>query len=325
MPVREGRVAFEHADQRVRGGRNGVDWTSDRRSRFGVRRPRTAECRESNFGGAGPWYRLGGDPVGVPVYASVGDALDDVDVLVDYTSDEAVRTHTLAALERGVSVVIGTPGLSARDFADIDRAATEAAVGSRGGRHFSLTAAMAQAAALLVDATSPTGRSSTTPRPASLTLPVERRVSWLNAWRTCERTGRMCCLIRRAGRLRLAGRRWTAPRSTHSGCPVSSYPPRFSSRSRTNDYRFVTTPGTPPRRTSAARCWLCAQSLVAPASHAGWTASSSRTDRTLRGGRRSTTNRTTAARGESFSNRRVLVMCVPVESCLRVRHAHTRG
>ena len=268
----------------------------------------------------------GGDPVGVPVYASVGDALDDVDVLVDYTSDEAVRTHTLAALERGVSVVIGTSGLSARDFADIDRAATEAAVGSRGGRQLLPDGRDGTGGGTTRRTPPPlTGRSSTTPRPASLTLPVERRVSWLNAWRTCERTGRMCCLIRRAGRLRLAGRRWAAPRSTHSGCPVSSYPPRFSSRSRTNDYRFVTTPGTPPRRTSAARCWLCAQSLVAPASHAGWTASSSRTDRTPRGGRRSTTNRTTAARGESFSNRRVLVMCVPVESCLRVRHAHTRG
>lgn len=92
----------------------------------------------------------GGDPVGVPVHASVGDALDNVDVLVDYTSDEAVRAHTLAAIERGVSVVIGTSGLSAGDFADIDRAATEAGVGVVAAGNFSLTAAMAQAAALLV-------------------------------------------------------------------------------------------------------------------------------------------------------------------------------
>lgn len=92
----------------------------------------------------------GGDPLGVPVHGSVADALDGVAVLVDYTSDEAVRANTLAALARGVSVVIGTSGLSAEDFADIERAATEAGVGVVAAGNFSLTAAMAQAAALLV-------------------------------------------------------------------------------------------------------------------------------------------------------------------------------
>jgi len=92
----------------------------------------------------------GGDPNGVPVHGSVADALDGVDVLVDYTSDEAVRAHTLTALEHRVSVVIGTSGLTADDFADIDRVATEAGVGVVAAGNFSLTAAMAQAAALLV-------------------------------------------------------------------------------------------------------------------------------------------------------------------------------
>lgn len=92
----------------------------------------------------------GGEPIGVPVFASVADALDGVDVLVDYTSDEAVRANTLAAVERGVCVVIGTSGLSADDFADIERAAAGAGVGVIAAGNFSLTAAMAQAAALLV-------------------------------------------------------------------------------------------------------------------------------------------------------------------------------
>src|SRR6266496_3126629 len=92
----------------------------------------------------------GGEPIGVAVHASVADALDDVHVLVDYTSDEAVRGNTLAALERGVAVVIGTSGLSAADFTDMERAATEAGVGVVASGNFSLTAAMAQAAALLV-------------------------------------------------------------------------------------------------------------------------------------------------------------------------------
>jgi 4-hydroxy-tetrahydrodipicolinate reductase len=92
----------------------------------------------------------GGDQVGVPVHGSVADALDGVDVLIDYTSDEVVRANTLTALERRVSVVIGSSGLSAEDFAVIDRAATDAGVGVVAAGNFSLTAAMAQAAALLV-------------------------------------------------------------------------------------------------------------------------------------------------------------------------------
>ncbi|MGN6751402.1 MAG: 4-hydroxy-tetrahydrodipicolinate reductase [Intrasporangium sp.] len=92
----------------------------------------------------------GGDPLDVPVHGSVEEALDGVDVLVDYTSDEVVRASALAAVGRGVSVVIGTSGLGGDDFADIDRAATEAGVGVIAAGNFSLTAAMAQAAALLV-------------------------------------------------------------------------------------------------------------------------------------------------------------------------------
>ncbi len=87
---------------------------------------------------------------GVPVHASVGEALDGVDVLVDYTSDEVVRVNALTAVERGVSVVIGTSGLSANDFREIDQAARDAGVGVVAAGNFSLTAAMAQAAALLV-------------------------------------------------------------------------------------------------------------------------------------------------------------------------------
>jgi len=92
----------------------------------------------------------GGDPLDVPVLGSVPEALEGVDVLVDYTSDTAVLGNTLAALEQGVAVVIGTSGLSADDFAEIDRLATDAGVGVVAAGNFSLTAAMAQAAALLV-------------------------------------------------------------------------------------------------------------------------------------------------------------------------------
>lgn len=94
----------------------------------------------------------GGEPNGVPVLERVEDALDDVEVLVDYTSHEAVRANTLVAIERGVSVVIGSSGLGADDLADIDRAARRSGVGVVAAGNFSLTAAMAAAAALLVAA-----------------------------------------------------------------------------------------------------------------------------------------------------------------------------
>ena len=92
---------------------------------------------------------LGGEPLGVPVHATVAEALDGVDVLVDYTSATAVKANTLAAVHAGVAVVVGSSGLTAEDFAEIDAAARERSVGVIASGNFSLTAAMCQAAALL--------------------------------------------------------------------------------------------------------------------------------------------------------------------------------
>jgi 4-hydroxy-tetrahydrodipicolinate reductase len=93
---------------------------------------------------------LGGEALDVPVYGSVHEALDDVHVLVDYTSHTAVKSNTLTAIRRGVAVVIGASGATAADYAEIDRAAREHAVGVISSGRFSLTAAMAQAAVMLV-------------------------------------------------------------------------------------------------------------------------------------------------------------------------------
>jgi 4-hydroxy-tetrahydrodipicolinate reductase len=92
---------------------------------------------------------LGGDTLEVPVHATVAEALDGVDVLVDYTSATAVRGNTMTAIDAGVGVVIGSSGLTATDFADIDSAARECSVGVVASGNFSMTAAMCQAAALL--------------------------------------------------------------------------------------------------------------------------------------------------------------------------------
>ncbi|HET9944151.1 MAG TPA: 4-hydroxy-tetrahydrodipicolinate reductase [Actinomycetes bacterium] len=93
---------------------------------------------------------LGRDPIGVTVSGAVDDALDGAQVLVDFTSHEVARDHTLTAVAAGVHVVVGSSGLTAEDYAAIDQAAREAGVGVVAAGNFSLTAAMAQAAALLV-------------------------------------------------------------------------------------------------------------------------------------------------------------------------------
>lgn len=91
-----------------------------------------------------------GEQLGLAVQGRVEDALDGIDVLVDYTSHAAVRGNVMAAVERGVAVVVGASGLTADDLDEIDGLARRQGVGVVAAGNFSLTAAMAQAAATLV-------------------------------------------------------------------------------------------------------------------------------------------------------------------------------
>ena len=77
-------------------------------------------------------------------FSSVAEALDaaPADVLVDYTHADAVKTNVLAALDRGVAVVVGSSGLSADDYAEIDARARDQGVGVIAAGNFSLTAAL---------------------------------------------------------------------------------------------------------------------------------------------------------------------------------------
>jgi len=92
---------------------------------------------------------LGVEALGVPVHAAVAEALEGVDVLVDYTSAAAVKGNVTAAIDAGVGTVVGSSGLTAADFAEIDARARGRSVGVVASGNFSLTAAMCQAAALL--------------------------------------------------------------------------------------------------------------------------------------------------------------------------------
>lgn len=92
---------------------------------------------------------LGREPLGVPVHGDVAEALDGVDVLVEFTSHAHAKQIALAAIERGVAVVTGSSGLTAGDYTDLDAAARAAGIGAVAAGNYSLTAAMMLAGAEL--------------------------------------------------------------------------------------------------------------------------------------------------------------------------------
>lgn len=85
------------------------------------------------------------------VYGSVTEALAaaPVDVLIDYTSAAAVGEHVRAAIGAGVHVVVGSSGLTADDYAELDRLARERAVGVVAAGNFSVMAAVLGRAAAM--------------------------------------------------------------------------------------------------------------------------------------------------------------------------------
>jgi 4-hydroxy-tetrahydrodipicolinate reductase len=77
-------------------------------------------------------------------YSSVAEALDAVpaDVLVDYTHAAVVKENVANAIERRVNVVVGSSGLSAGDYEELDASARARGVGVIAAGNFSLTAAL---------------------------------------------------------------------------------------------------------------------------------------------------------------------------------------
>lgn len=89
--------------------------------------------------------RAAGEQVlGAPCFASVEEALagPEFDVLIDYTALSVVKANTLAAIAAGRRVVVGTSGLTAADYAEIDAAARAKGVGVVASGNFALTAAL---------------------------------------------------------------------------------------------------------------------------------------------------------------------------------------
>jgi 4-hydroxy-tetrahydrodipicolinate reductase len=80
---------------------------------------------------------------GVAIVATLEEALRmPSDVVVDYTKPLAVKGHALAAVAAGRHVVIGTSGLGAADYAEIDAKAVAAGVGVVAAGNFSITATL---------------------------------------------------------------------------------------------------------------------------------------------------------------------------------------
>lgn len=90
-----------------------------------------------------------------PIYATATEALaHPCDVLVEYTKPASAKTNILNALEHGAHVVVGTSGVTERDYAEIDAAARKQHRGVLACGNFALTAVLlqkfAEAAAKLI-------------------------------------------------------------------------------------------------------------------------------------------------------------------------------
>ena len=91
----------------------------------------------------------GGARAGVTVSATLAEALTaSSDVVIDYTLPDSVKPHTLVALAAGRHVVIGTSGLGADDYAEIDATARAAGKGVLAAGNFSITATLLRRFAL---------------------------------------------------------------------------------------------------------------------------------------------------------------------------------
>ncbi len=89
-------------------------------------------------------------PAGVTIVSTLGEALaQPIDVLIDYTKPDSVKQRTMDALRQGLQLVIGTSGLSAMDYEEIEKEARYRLLGVIAAGNFSITAALASHFALI--------------------------------------------------------------------------------------------------------------------------------------------------------------------------------
>jgi 4-hydroxy-tetrahydrodipicolinate reductase len=88
---------------------------------------------------------IGESNLDLTISGSVAEALETpTDILVDYTTAGAVKANVMAAIRKGVHVVIGSSGLTDEDFIEINQAALEHQVGVLAAGNFAITAVLLQ-------------------------------------------------------------------------------------------------------------------------------------------------------------------------------------
>lgn len=93
---------------------------------------------------------LGHGSTNVTIVASLEEALAaPTDVLIDYTGPDSVKDRILTALDKGVRVVVGTSGLTASDYTDIEQRVQARKLAVIAAGNFSMTAALAKHFSLL--------------------------------------------------------------------------------------------------------------------------------------------------------------------------------
>lgn len=94
--------------------------------------------------------KYGPKAAGIKIVSTLEEAMaGSPQVLIDYTSSESIKERTLAALDFGLRVVIGTSGLTASDYDEIEAKAQEKNLGVIAAGNFSITAALAKHFSLL--------------------------------------------------------------------------------------------------------------------------------------------------------------------------------
>ncbi len=156
------------------------------------------------------------------------------DVLIDYTDPASVKRRTFEALQAGIRMVIGTSGLAADDFLDIEQQALACGLGVIAAGNFSITAALAKHCSLL----------------AARYLPTWEIIDYASAPKVDALSGTTRELAESMGDVAVSElavslddthgeRRHVAPpsvgrRSIPFACPASSSPSRRSSASPTS-------------------------------------------------------------------------------------------
>ncbi|MEM1112391.1 MAG: 4-hydroxy-tetrahydrodipicolinate reductase [Pseudomonadota bacterium] len=86
------------------------------------------EHPDSSLVGADAGELAGQGKNGVVVVADLAEAIDDIDVLIDFTVPAATLANTAMCAQQGVAMVIGTTGFTPEQQAEIDAAAGQTAI-----------------------------------------------------------------------------------------------------------------------------------------------------------------------------------------------------